>query len=110
MNTANIEFKQVNNSTTGTPRYVCHFTALITDKDEQEIKDTFAASLQLNPLLLTSLKYERALSKVKKLGGKKYHNKNYGGGIAFSVWNTAKLENTLTELLKVAPPAVPCIS
>lgn len=95
-----IEFTRVNNDVNGNPRYVCHFLYLITDKDEQEIKSDFAATLQRNPWELTNLKYQHALWKAKKIGGRKFHNKQYGGGIVFQSYNIRETELQILQLNK----------
>lgn len=65
---------RVNNDVNGNPRYVIHFTALITDKDRLDTDITD--------------RYNLAVSRAKKLfGGKKFHNKQYGGGIVFQSYN-----------------------
>lgn len=54
---------RVNNDVNGNPRYVFHYLALADH-------------------------YGEAVSIAKKLiGGKKYHNKSYGGGIVFQSYN-----------------------
>ena len=55
-------FKRVNNDVNGNPRYVFHFLYLADD-------------------------YSEALKIAKKFGGKKFHNKQYGGGIAIQSYN-----------------------
>lgn len=68
-------FTRVNNDVNGNPRYVFHFLRLA---------DT----------------YERALFLAKKIGGRKFHNKQYGGGIVIQSYNIDKdieLMNQLKE-------------
>jgi len=36
--------------------------------------------------------YPQALKLAKKVGGKKYHNKQFGGGIVFQSWCLSDLE------------------
>lgn len=80
-----IDFTRVKNDVNGNPRYVCHFYNLINDKE----------SKGLNVLE----KYSIALMKAKKLGGRKYDNKQYGGGIVFrSVYNINDLEKEIISL------------
>lgn len=79
-----IEFTRINNDTNGNPRYVCHFLNLTKDSDEGSISD----------------KYSTALNRAKKIGGKKYHNKSYGGGIVFQSYNIHETENDILNLLK----------
>jgi hypothetical protein len=54
---------------------VIHFLSLITKEDEKQALDTLLGG--------TSILYAIALKKAKPHGGYKYHNKSYGGGIAF---------------------------
>ncbi len=51
-------FTRINNDSNGNPRYVVHFL---------QLADTYA----------------RALFLARQLGGRKFHNKQFGGGIAF---------------------------
>ena len=51
-------FTRINNDVNGNPRYAVHY-------------------LQLAET------YERALYLGRKLGGRKFHNRQFGGGIAF---------------------------
>lgn len=66
-------FTRINNDTNGNPRYVVHFL---------QIADS----------------YERALFLARKIGGRKFHNKQYGGGIAFQSYNTEKLEQRINQI------------
>ena len=68
-----INFKRIDNDFNDNPRYVCHFLNFIIDDD----------------YLFTSLDkfYSIACKRANKLGGKKFHNKKYGGGIVFKSYN-----------------------
>lgn len=100
METSKIEFTRVNNDVNGNPRYVCHFLNLLKDTDEAEIKDEFSASLSQNPFLLTGFKMQLAMERARKIGGKQYRGKEYGGGIVFQSYNIAQTERDILELLK----------
>jgi hypothetical protein len=65
-------FTRINNDINGNPRYVVHFL---------QLADT----------------YERALYLGRKLGGRKFHNKQFGGGIAFQSYNTEYLAQKIKE-------------
>ena len=65
---------QVTNDTNGNPRYVIHYL-------------TIAGS------------YSDALNVIRKIGGRVYTAKWYGGGLVFSTYT---LEQTLEELLAYA--------
>jgi len=67
-------FTRISNDTNGNPRYVIHF---------RNIADT----------------YDRALYLAKKFGGRKYHNKQYGGGIAIQSYNIADSAKHINEIL-----------
>ena len=71
-------FTRVNNNSSGNPRYVVHFLELLPKGVHSwEIGGVSEA-------------YATALTHAKKHGGKKYHCRAYGGGVAFQVWNPAK--------------------
>lgn len=80
-----IDWTRVNNDTNGNPRYVCHFLEFITEEDRE---------------LSISDKYTHALNKARKIGGRKFHNKQYGGGIVFQSYNIESTEARIKELLK----------
>jgi hypothetical protein len=71
-----IQLTRINNDTNGNPRYVCHW-------------------LSFKPNAET---YEQALYLAKKLGGRKFHNKQYGGGIVFHLYNIAALGQEIVRL------------
>jgi hypothetical protein len=79
-----MEYIRINNDVNGNPRYVFHFLNFLSDK-EMDVLDV-------------TQKYDFALKKVKKLGGKKYHNKSYGGGIVFQSYN---IDQTITKLKQI---------
>lgn len=76
-----IEWTRINNDINGNPRHVCHFLAFIGPKDQ---------GVEL------TRKYELALQRARKLGGRKFHNKQYGGGIVFQEYGGSCLD-TLSE-------------
>lgn len=69
-----LDFTTVTNDFFGSPRYVCHYL---------DIADT----------------YEEALQIAKEFGGKKFNNKQYGGGIVFNTYGLRKL--TINLLLSI---------
>lgn len=79
-------FTKINCDTNGNPRYVCHFCNLLTEEESRTL-----------PL---DQQYNHALFKAKAFGGKKFHNKQFGGGIAFSSYNIKELEQDIRDLAK----------
>jgi len=73
-----IDFERITNDTNGNPRYVCHYLDISND-------------------------YSEALKLMKAVGGKKFNNKKYGGGIVFQSYNTA---NTKRAILKAVHPLI----
>lgn len=63
-------FKRVNNDVNGNPRYVFHFL---------ELADNYSEALKI----------------AKKIGGKKFHNKQFGGGIVIQSYN---LRNDIEDI------------
>jgi len=82
-----VEFTRVNNDVNGNPRFVCHFLAFINDEDRKQLQGF-------------DLGYNLALKKSRQLGGKKFHNKQYGGGIVFQMYDGEQLEmsNKIREI------------
>ncbi len=66
-------FTRINNDVNGNPRYVVHFL---------QLADT----------------YSRALFLARQLGGRKFHNKQFGGGIAFQSYNTDHLAERIAQI------------
>ena len=71
-----IEFTRINNDVNGNPRVVCHFLAFKPLNNSNEY---------------IPFSYDEALVEGRKLGGIKFHNKQYGGGIVFQCYNTNDL-------------------
>lgn len=65
---------RIKNDINGNPRRVIHFLAFTTDEDKR-------ASMTIHEL------YDLALKRAKKVGGRKFHNKQYGGGIVFQAYS-----------------------
>lgn len=87
---ATIDFTRISSDVNGNPRYVCHFLNFITDNDN-------FPDVGVNT---TSCKYNLALSRAKELGGRKFHNKQYGGGIVFQCHNTRLLSEQIFTLMQ----------
>lgn len=79
-----IQFTRINNDTNGNPRYVVHFLNLLSDEEQNNLS--------------LSQRYAVALAKSRTIGGKKFHNKQYGGGIVFQSYNTTDLEISILKL------------
>ena len=87
-----MEITQIINDSYGKERNVVHFLVFITEADSQSIGYD-------NPNRIDLL-YKMALKKAKAMGGKKYHNKSYGGGIVFSNKSASQIEKEIKSLLK----------
>jgi hypothetical protein len=66
-------FTRINNDINGNPRFVIHYLQLADS-------------------------YERALFLSRQLGGRKFHNKQFGGGIAFQSYNTDALKARIESI------------
>ena len=86
-----ITWTRINSDVNGNPRFVCHFLAF---KPYQDPKEAYIG-----------FEYEEALKVAKTLGGRKFHNKQYGGGIVFQSYNI----NDITErILLLTGDAITC--
>lgn len=80
---------RINNDINGNPRYVMHFMDILNNEEKS--------------FLPFNKSYEYALKKAKKIGGKKYHNKQYGGGIVFQSYNIDDTEKKVIQLRNTTP-------
>ena len=78
---------RVKNDVNGNSRYVVHFLALNTQ-----------AELDADPWISVSEKYAIALKRARKIGGRKFHNRQYGGGIVFQCYSVQELAKDIGEL------------
>ena len=85
----NLRLTRVNNDVNGNPRYVLHFLDILNNEE--------------NSFLPFSKKYEYALKKAKIIGGKKYNNKKFGGGIVFQSYNTYNLKENIIDVMETTP-------
>lgn len=83
MNAERISWIKVNNS-----RYVCHYSDLLTLKEYQQAITDGAFDEA----------YNIALKRAHKVGGKRYHSNEVGGGIVFQSYNLRDTERRLKEL------------
>ncbi len=67
------DFIRIKNDVNGNPRHVCHFLHLDVHGWQSNIglSDRYAIAVKL----------------ANTLGGRKYHNKSYGGGIVFQEYD-----------------------
>lgn len=89
------EFTRLNNSVSGNPRYAFHFLALINEGDR------IKANHKNSDMFGISTQYNIALVKAKKINGKKYHNKQYGGGIAVECYEPRDIDKKIQEIKEV---------
>ena len=83
---ADISFHRIAHDSNGNPRYVVHFLKLLTP-------DERAASASLTN------KYAIACKRANQIGGRKFHNKQYGGGIVFQSYNTDETARQIEQLV-----------
>ena len=88
-----IEFERIKNDTNGNPRYVCHFMALLTREELDRSGDQW---------IPVGAKYNIALHRARKIGGRKFHNKTFGGGIVFQGYGAADITPHIEKLLAEA--------
>jgi len=75
--------KRINNDINGNPRYVVHFLDLLTISDIQGLD--------------IDQKFNLALEKARKVGGKIYRGKDFGGGIVIQSFNILE---TIRKVIK----------
>ena len=82
-----MEWTRIYNDTNGNPRYVVHFLDV-----EPAAWKHYNATL--------AERYARVCKLMNKAGGRKYHNRQYGGGIVFQTYNLKDIERHIKELLE----------
>jgi hypothetical protein len=86
------DFTRVNNDVNGNPRYVFHFSHLVDSYDKE------------GNYIDVPTRYSIALSRSRQIGGKKFHNKQYGGGIVIQSYNlhdeVKKINKIMSDLEK----------
>lgn len=91
-----IDCVRKNNDVNGNPRFVCHFLSLITEEEREELWAKDRAGEIRSAI---SAQYELALRKSRCIGGKKFHNKQFGGGIIFQVYSAEELTGLIDEIM-----------
>lgn len=81
-----MEMIRITNDVNGNPRYVIHFLDILSKREKK--------NLSLDEM------YKVAIKKANQLGGKKYHTKNFGGGLVFQSYNTGNLKDRIIESSK----------
>lgn len=99
-----IQFTRINNDGNGNPRYVVHFLSIpMSERELEEINNPkqrvgkYGEPIKDNRFAIER-HYEKAVTKARTIGGKKFHNKQYGGGIVFQSYNTTDLEISILKL------------
>lgn len=92
---AGIEFERIDNDVNGNPRYVCSYFNLLS-KEQNGYHD---GAQYINGTVNFHDRYRVAIKTANKIGGKKYHNKQYGGGIVFQSYNIEETARRIKELV-----------
>lgn len=79
-----IQFTKIRNDVDGNPRYVCHFLSLDVHGYQSNIG--------------LSERYQLACQLAKNIGGRKFHNKQYGGGIVFQSYSLDELVSAISRI------------
>jgi hypothetical protein len=74
-----MQFKRINNDINGNPRFVVHFLDLLNEGEGEGLR--------------TLEKLDLALKKARKVGGKMYRGRDFGGGIVFQSYNIQETIN-----------------
>lgn len=91
MTTNTIDWTRINNDVNGNPRYVCHFLSLNTVDEKENTPNDWNRISNL---------YAMAVKRANRIGGKKYNNKKYGGGIVFQSYSLKDTENHILRVLQ----------
>lgn len=72
-----IQFTRLTSDINGNPRYACHFVNLLKEGETG---------------------YGNALHNARSIGGRKFNNKQYGGGIVFQSYNLRELADSIQQI------------
>tara|TARA_R110002012_G_scaffold177904_2_gene342801 strand:+ start:1301 stop:1630 length:330 start_codon:yes stop_codon:yes gene_type:complete len=81
---------RVENNNMGSPRWVVHFLDLLTQSEIDKAEAETKTLKEENPnqwVSVTDALYEKALAKVREVGGRKYRAKWFGGGFVIQSHN-----------------------
>ena len=76
-----VDFFRIDNDVNGNPRYVVHYLSIPIDESVPVLRQ-----------------YDEALKKARKIGGRKYAAKWFGGGIVFQSYSLQELAAAIREL------------
>ena len=76
------DWTRIDSNINGNPRYVVHFLECCPEGLKGDVEGRYAATVKL----------------MNTIGGRKYHNKSYGGGIVFSSYNLADTEKAIERV------------
>ncbi len=80
------DFTRVNSDSNGNPRFVVHFLQCCPESWKGESWKG------------TAKVYEKVCKLMNKIGGKRFHNKQYGGGIVFQTYS---LTETIADIERI---------
>ena len=90
---ADITTKRVNRDANGNPRIVVHFLAFNT---QEELDKSGSEWIPVRE------KFNLALARAHKLGGRAYRGKDFGGGIVFQAYSDAEIVDIVNRALENA--------
>ena len=79
-----LNWTRVNSDVNGNPRFVIHFLDCCPKSWVGDISERYARTCKL----------------MNTIGGRKFHNKQYGGGIVFSSYNLTDTERSINEVIE----------
>jgi len=92
---AQINWTRIKNDINGNPRYVCHFLSLLSEEEKDTSNDALFSGLSR-----ISDMYAYAIKRAHKIGGRKFHNKQYGGGIVFQSFSLTDTEKHINRVIQ----------
>lgn len=90
-----MDFTFIKHDINGNPRAVCHMLSFLTD---EELSRTGAEWIPITE------KYRIAIQRAHLIGGRKFHNKQFGGGIVFQCYSEDELRKSIADLLTHVQP------
>lgn len=85
-----IKTTRIKNDVNGNPRRVVHFLEFITAEESARTGDEW---------MPISQQYALAVRRANAVGGRKFNNKSYGGGIVFQAYSDSEVEQAIAQAI-----------
>jgi hypothetical protein len=87
-----VDCTSIKNDSNGNPRYVVHYSSLLSDAERATLSPIAGEGF-------ISQRYAVALQRAHQIGGRKFSNKQFGGGIVFQAYSPDELGKLIASVV-----------